>query len=284
MLKGVILFTYMQALYIVATPIGNLEDLSPRALRILREVEVIAAEDTRIARVLLSYFAIRGKRLLSYNEHTRARRIPTIVALLGEKDVALVTDAGTPGISDPGVELVTAARAAGAAVVAVPGPSAPIAALSLAGLPATPFCFVGFLPRSAGDLRRLLAARAEREETLVAFESPRRLRKTLAAIGDVMPDRRLAVCRELTKLHEEVFAGTALEALTHFVEPRGELVIIIEGSTDAAPGTSEPDLTAEVAEMKALGLRRTQATALLASRHGVSRRRTYELWLRTMAH
>lgn len=271
----------MGRLFVVATPIGNLEDVSPRALRVLGEVGLIAAEDTRTARVLLSHHGIRN-RLLSYNEHNRGRRIPELLARLEETDVALVTDAGTPAISDPGVELVAAARAAGHEVVAVPGPSAPIAALSVAGLPTSNFRFVGFLQRGTSDLRRLLEEQSRRPETLVAFESPQRLLKTLETVSKLLPTRRLAVCRELTKLHEEVFVGTAAEALAHFGEPRGEIVLLIEGSRDAtaAEGAADEDAVAkEMAEMRRLGLTRSQATALLGARHGLSRRRLYEMWL-----
>jgi 16S rRNA (cytidine1402-2'-O)-methyltransferase len=271
----------MPHLYVVATPIGNIEDITLRGLRVLQDVDVIAAEDTRTARVLLSHFEIRGKRLISYNEHNRRERIPQILVLLADQDVALVTDAGTPAISDPGVELVAAARAAGFTAVAVPGPSALIAALSVAGLAATPFTFTGFLPRGEGDLRRLLIAAETRPDTLVAFEAPSRLTKSLQVIADVLPDRRLAICRELTKMHEEVFVGTAAEALRHFNEPRGEIVIVIEPSPSRRQSNDLPaaDLETEVAEMKALGLSRSQAGALLASRHGISRRQAYALWL-----
>jgi 16S rRNA (cytidine1402-2'-O)-methyltransferase len=274
----------MHSLYIAATPIGNLEDMTPRALRILREVGVVAAEDTRVARRLLSHFEIRGKRIVSYNEHNRDGRIPQLLALLEEHDVALVTDAGTPAISDPGVELVAAARAAGAQVVSVPGASAPIAALSIAGLRCDSFTFAGFLPRTAGELRRMLEAHAQRREALVVFESPQRLRRSLEGIAGALGERRLAVCRELTKLHEEVFVGSAAEALAHFEEPRGEVVIVIEGA-EAAPhehvasGAPPADVATEVRQMRALGLTRAQASALLASRHGLGRRRAYELWL-----
>ena len=272
----------MGRLYVVATPIGNLEDVSLRALRVLREAALIAAEDTRTARVLLKRYHI-DNRLLSYNDHNKARRIPEILARLAQGDVALVSDAGTPAISDPGVELVAAARAAGHEVVAVPGPSAAVAALSVAGLPTASFRFVGFLPRAAGALRRLLEEQAPRPETLVAFESPQRLRATLAAVEAALPGRRLAVCRELTKLHEEVFVGTASQALHHFTLPRGEVVLVIEGGEAAAAAPDDAAVAAEVAEMKRLGLTRAQATALLMSRYGSSRRRAYELWLRAEA-
>jgi 16S rRNA (cytidine1402-2'-O)-methyltransferase len=270
----------MRSLYVVATPIGNLEDISLRALRILRKVDVIAAEDTRVARALLSHFEIHGKRLVSYNEHNRARRIPEIVALLEDHDVALVTDAGTPAVSDPGAELVAAARASGATVVPVPGASALVAALSVAGLRTASFTFVGFLPRATNELRDLLAGHAQRPEALVAFEAPQRLSKTLAVLAETLPARRLAVCRELTKLHEEVFVGTAAEALSHFPEPRGEVVLVIEGAA-AQPMPNPPDVAGEVSQMKALGLTRAQAGALLEARHGLSRRQVYALWLKT---
>jgi 16S rRNA (cytidine1402-2'-O)-methyltransferase len=270
----------MSRLFVVATPIGNLEDVSLRSLRILGSVGLIAAEDTRTARVLLDHYDIRA-RLLSYTDHNMSRRIPEILTTLAETDVALVTDAGTPAISDPGIELVAAAREAGHDVVAIPGPSAVVAALSIAGLRTASFRFVGFLPRSASALRSLLLEEAGGPEALVAFESPQRLRKTLAVIADALPTRRLALCRELTKLHEEVFAGTAAEALVHFKEPRGEFVLIIESEDGMhrTIGEDEETLRDEVAEMKRLGLTRAQASALLASRHGLSRRRAYQLWL-----
>jgi 16S rRNA (cytidine1402-2'-O)-methyltransferase len=268
-------------LYVVATPIGNLEDVSARALRVLREVSLIAAEDTRTARVLLNRYDVRARDLISYTEHNRARRIPLIIERLAEADVALVSDAGTPAISDPGIELVAAAREAGYAVVAVPGPSSPVAAVSVAGLRAATFRFVGFLPRARGELRRVLEEQAGRPEALVAFESPQRLRETLAVTAEALPERRIAVCRELTKLHEETFAGTAAEALTHFTEPRGEIVIIIEGGeAGAMSALSDAEaLRREVATMRRLGLTRRQASALLAERYGLNRRRLYELWL-----
>jgi 16S rRNA (cytidine1402-2'-O)-methyltransferase len=247
----------------------------------MREVSVIAAEDTRVARALLSHFEIRGKRLISYNDHNRTRRIPELISLLATSDIALVSDAGTPAISDPGVELVAAARAAGYEVTAAPGASAPVTALSIAGLRSSSFSFVGFLPRTAGDLRRLFESFSGREETLVAFESPQRLPRTLAVLAEALPERRIAVCRELTKLHEEVFTGSAAEARDHFSEARGEVVIVIEGGASTPAGEAGIEaFEAEVELMKALGLTRAQASALLASRYGLSRRRAYDLWLR----
>jgi len=267
----------MGTLYVVATPIGNLDDVSLRALRVLGSVSLVAAEDTRTAAILLRRHGLKPP-VVSYTDHNRRSRIPQILERLKEGDVALVSDAGTPAISDPGVELVAAARAAGYAVEAVPGPSAVVAALSVAGLRAGSFRFVGFLPRAQGELRRLLQDTAARAEALVAFESPARLRKTLSLIAEARPDARLAVCRELTKVHEETFVGTAAEALAHFSAPRGEVVIVIEGGEAKAPPPDEALAEAEAAEMRRLGLTRQQAQALLQRRYKLGRRRFYELW------
>jgi 16S rRNA (cytidine1402-2'-O)-methyltransferase len=269
----------MGCLYVVATPIGNLEDVSLRALRILAEVPLIAAEDTRTAAVFLRHHGITT-RTISYTDHNKQERIPVLLQRLDEGDLALVSDAGTPAISDPGVDLVAAAHAAGHAVVALPGASSVVAALAVAGLRCNEFRFVGFMPRTAGDVRRLLEDAARRPETLVAFEAPGRLRKTLAAISEALPDRRLAVCRELTKLHEETFVGTAAEALAHFTSPRGEIVLVIEGGEPAAPVVDEDAVIEEVREMQRLGLSRAQAQVLIERRFGISRRRFYELWVR----
>jgi len=270
----------MAKLFVVATPIGNLEDVTLRALRVLGEVDLVAAEDTRTAGIFLRHHGLKPH-LVSYNDHNMRERIPQLLERLVQTDIALVTDAGTPAISDPGVELVAAARAADFEVVTIPGPAAPIAALSVAGLRTLSFRFVGFLPRTGGDLRRLLEDGSNRPETLVAFEAPGRLRKSLAIIEEVLPDRRMAVCRELTKLHEETFVGTASEALGHFSEPRGEIVLLIEGEDGSAPtsDTEESGLAEEVAAMKRAGLTRVQATTLLSMRYQASRRRLYELWL-----
>jgi 16S rRNA (cytidine1402-2'-O)-methyltransferase len=268
----------MGTLYVVATPIGNLEDASLRALRILGEVELVAAEDTRTANVFLRHHGLHP-RLISYTDHNKAERIPHILQRLAESDVALVSDAGTPAISDPGVDLVAAARRAGHEVVSLPGPSAVVAALSVAGLRCNDFRFVGFLPRAVGELRTLLQDAAQQPSTLVAFESPGRLRRSLAAINEVMPDRCIAVCRELTKLHEETFVGTAAAAISHFEAPRGEIVLVIEGAEPVAHEPDESDVAAEVAEMKRLGLTRVQAQALVTHRHNLPRRRFYELWV-----
>jgi 16S rRNA (cytidine1402-2'-O)-methyltransferase len=268
----------MGCLYVVATPIGNLEDVSLRALRVLSEVALVAAEDTRTAAVFLRRHGLKP-RTISYTDHNKNERIPLILKRLAAGDVALVSDAGTPAISDPGVELVAAAREAGFEVVTIPGPSAVVAALSVAGLRCNQFRFFGFMPRVQGEARRLLEEAASRPEALVAFEAPGRLRKTLALIAAALPERRIAVCRELTKLHEETFVGTAAQALAHFESPRGEIVLVIEGGDVAAPAADESAVLADVVEMKRLGLTRSQAQTLIERRHRMGRRRFYELWI-----
>ncbi len=271
----------MGTLYIVATPIGNLEDITLRAIRVLKEVPVVFAEDTRIAGVLLRRFSIQS-RLVSYNDHNKSRRLPDALAALHEGDVALVSDAGTPAISDPGVDLVAAARAAGHTVVPLPGASAVTTALSAVGLRARTYRFAGFLPRQEGSLRRFFESLASEGDTTVAFESPKRLPRTLGLLAEVLPNRRLAVCRELTKLHEEIFVGTAAEARSRFEDVRGEVVLVIEGSDQTASAEQPEDESAlrdELRLMRGLGLTRSQATALLASRYPASRRRLYQLWL-----
>ncbi len=218
----------MPILYVVATPIGNLEDISRRALRTLAEVSLIAAEDTRKTKRLLATYDIKTP-MTSYYEHNKRTKLDYILAKLEEGDVALVSEAGTPGISDPGYELIAAAGGRGIAVVPIPGPSAIITALAISGLPTDRFTYIGFLPRKSGERRRRLESVADEQGTIIALEAPHRLR---AALGDILltlGDRRIAVCRQLTKLHEEVFRGTINQALEHFMEPRGEFTLVIEG-------------------------------------------------------
>jgi 16S rRNA (cytidine1402-2'-O)-methyltransferase len=216
-------------LYLVATPLGNLEDITLRALRILREVPLVAAEDTRVTRTLFRAHDIHTP-LASFHEFTTAGRRAHFVERLETGDIALVTDAGTPGVSDPGFPLVRDALQAGHAVVPIPGPSAPIAALVASGLPTHAFCFLGFLPRTSQARRKLLQQHAQSDHTLIAFESPHRLRKALDDIRDTLgAERRVAVARELTKRFEEIVRGTAAQAAEHFTqhEPRGEFTLVI---------------------------------------------------------
>ena len=219
----------MSRLFVVATPIGNLEDVSPRALRILGEVGAIAAEDTRVTARLLARHGIR-KPFVSYRAPVERRGLPRVMAELEKHDVALVSDAGTPTLSDPGQALVTAAWAAGHTVVPIPGPSAVTAALSAAGYGGPGFTFLGYLPRKPGDLRRLLATLAGDPRPAVVFDSPYRIRKSLAIIAEAMPERHLTLGRELSKLHEQVVRGTAAEVLAELADPtRGEITLVIAG-------------------------------------------------------
>jgi 16S rRNA (cytidine1402-2'-O)-methyltransferase len=267
------------SLLVVATPIGNLEDTTIRALRLLREVQVIAAEDTRTTRILLRKYGIHT-RTLSYNEHNMRRRTPQLLAALDSGDVALVSEAGTPGVSDPGHELINAAIAAGFPVVPIPGPSALIAALVASGLPMRRFTFFGFLSRRSAERRRLLAHLAAEPQTLVVFESPHRLRALLSDVLFVLGDRRIAVCRELTKAFEEVFRGSVSEALEHFSDPRGEFTIVIEGAPDEPRRLSDDEVRRHLQEARDRGLSARDAVKALTAATGRSRREVYALWLK----
>jgi 16S rRNA (cytidine1402-2'-O)-methyltransferase len=222
----------MAILYVVATPIGNLEDISLRALRVLREVKLIAAEDTRKTRRLLNAYNIETP-LTSYHEHSKRAKLDYLLGYLEKEDLALVSEAGMPGLSDPGYDLIVAAVERGISVVSVPGPSAVITALVVSGLPTDQFVFVGFLPRRKGQRQRLLSSISDEARTIVAFEAPHRVREALTDIEEILGDRRVSVCRELTKVHEEVFRGRMSQAREHFAEPRGEFSLVIEGKTRA---------------------------------------------------
>jgi len=222
----------MAILYVVATPIGNLEDISLRALRVLREVKLVAAEDTRKTRRLLNAYNIETP-LTSYHEHSRRARLDYLLGYLEKADLALVSEAGMPGLSDPGYDLIVAAIERGISVVSVPGPSAVITALVVSGLPTDQFVYVGFLPRRKGQRQRLLSSISDEARTIVAFEAPHRVREALTDIEEILGDRRVSVCRELTKVHEEVFRGRVGQAREHFAEPRGEFSLVIEGKTRA---------------------------------------------------
>ena len=221
----------MPVLYVVATPIGNLEDITLRALRVLGEAGLIAAEDTRTARKRLNRYNIQT-RLTSYFEHNKRGKMPQLLEMLDEIDIALISEAGMPGISDPGYELIKGAIAKGAKVEVLPGASSLTTALAASGLPADQFVYLGFLPRKKGEKRRLLASVGEEPRTIVCFESPYRIVDSLQAMLETLGDRNVAVCRELTKLHEEVFRSTLSEAVGHFNKPRGEFTIVIHGTGD----------------------------------------------------
>jgi 16S rRNA (cytidine1402-2'-O)-methyltransferase len=222
----------MPILYVIATPIGNLEDISLRALRLLREVKLIAAEDTRKTRHLLNPYNVRTP-LTSYHEHSKRAKLDYLLDYLEKEDLALVSEAGMPGLSDPGYDLIVASIERGIPVVPIPGASAVITALVVSGLPTDQFLYVGFLPRRKGQRQRLLSSIVDESRTIVAFETPHRLREALSDIEEILGDRRLSVCRELTKVHEEIFRGRVSQAREHFVEPRGEFSLVIEGRTRA---------------------------------------------------
>lgn len=267
-------------LVLVATPIGNLGDLSPRAVEALRSADVIACEDTRHTGKLLAASGIKN-RLISVHEHNERAQTPYVLELVAAgKTVVLVSDAGTPAISDPGARLVEAAVGAGVQVTIVPGPSAVVSALAISGLPTDRFVFEGFLPRKGGDRSRRLSAIASEERTVVVYESPNRVGSTLADLAAACgSERRVAVVRELTKLYEEVWRGPLGEAADHLgpAEARGEHVLVIEGRPSQPAGDDE--VRAAVRERLASGLSKKDAAAEVSALLGVSKRHAYELAL-----
>jgi 16S rRNA (cytidine1402-2'-O)-methyltransferase len=269
-------------LVLVATPIGNLGDLAPRAVEALRTAGAIVCEDTRRTGRLLQHAGISGARLLVANEHTEAACAQEVAALLARgTTVAVVTDAGTPGISDPGERLVRAAVAGGHAVEAVPGPSAALHALVVSGLPAARFVVEGFLPRRGPERRARLAEVGTETRTIVLFEAPHRLGRTLADLQEVCgPDRAVVVARELTKLHEEVWRGSIAEAVARAAarEPRGEHVVVVAGAPPVTAGIA--DVEAALAACLAAGMDRRAAVAEVARDLGVAKRTVYDAALR----
>ncbi len=269
----------MGTLYLVATPIGNLEDLSPRAIRILREVRLIAAEDTRQTQKLLTHFDIHTK-TTSYFEHNKLTKLDEILAKLVEGDVALVSDAGMPAINDPGYELVKAALASGFDVRPVPGPSAPIAALAVSGLPTDSFLYLGYLPRKSSERRAFVGQVSSLPYTLIFFETPHRLLDSLDDLLAMLGDRPMAVARELTKLHEEIFRGAVSSVRAHFTaqEPRGEFVLVVEGkkTVDGERWTDKQLMTAIHKGLEE-GEPPSQLAGRLAEESGWKRREVYKL-------
>jgi len=269
-------------LYVVATPLGNLEDLSPRAAATLTRVVAVAAEDTRHTKPLLAHVGSRAA-LVSFHAHSSEAALRRILQLLGSgKDVALVTDAGTPTVSDPGAVLVAAARARDIPVVTIPGPTAVAAALSVSGLPADRYLFLGFLPRRGGDRRRLLDAVAKSEWTVVLFEAPPRVADLLQDLATACGgDRLAAVARELTKVFEETRAGTLTELAGYYAEapPRGEVTVLVAGTGKPAPEAraSSPDPEARARFLLAQGMTRRDVAEQLAEETGITRNTAYRL-------
>jgi len=268
----------MPNLYVVATPIGNLEDITRRALRILSEAKLIAAEDTRKTKRLLDAYQIKTP-MTSYHEHNKLTKLEYILDYLKDGDVALVSEAGMPGMSDPGYELIVAATERGIPVIPIPGPSAVITALVVSGLPTDRFCYVGFLPRKSNARRQLLESVVNESSTIVALEAPHRLRAALNDILLILGDRRIAVCRELTKVHEEVFRGTISQAIAHFAEPRGEFTLVITGKREKSKAQLSEDIEQQLRQMYLSGATAREAIAKVAKETGLSRKELYRAWL-----
>ncbi len=271
----------MGTLYVVATPLGHLGDLTQRAIEVLRTVPVVAAEDTRRARGLLTHVGAEP-RLLSFHAHSPGRRIESLLEiLLDGRDVALVSDAGTPVVSDPGADLVQAVRDAGCRVVPIPGPSAVATALSVSGLAGDRYLFLGFVPRKGAERQRLLQQAAASEWTVVFFEAPSRVQELLEDLAELAgPRRRVTIGRELTKLHEEIRSGTVGDLAVYYAktEPRGEFTVVLEGTGEPA---AEPDRTEEAgavaARLLAEGTSRKDTARRIADEFGIARNDAYRL-------
>ncbi len=282
----------MGILYLVATPIGNLEDITLRALRVLKEVSLVAAEDTRTAHHLLAHFGISTP-VTSYFEHSKTQKLQRILDALEQGDVAVISEAGMPGLSDPGYELVRAALEHDIRVVPIPGPSALTAALVASGLPTDQFVYLGFLPRQKSARRKLLESVADEPRTLVAYEAPHRIPQALDDIADILGDRAITVARELTKVYEEFFRGTVEQARERFRtrEPRGEFTLVIAGQSTEyrvqnteyrtqnmeGGGWDDARVVRAVQELIATGMARTEAVKRIARASGRDRRQVYQL-------
>ncbi len=267
-------------LFLVATPIGNLEDMTYRAVRILREVSLIAAEDTRHTRKLLAHFEIHTP-LISYHEYSTPQRLAGLVDRLSEGDVALVSDAGMPGLSDPGYRLVAAAVEAGIPISPIPGPAAAVAALVASGLPTDRFLFLGFPPRQAAARRSALQAVASLPFTLIFYEAPRRLADLLADAAAVLGERPVVVARELTKIYETFWRGSLPAAAEHFAgqDVRGEITVVIGGGEAAVDTWAEADVRRALEDLLAGGASRKTAAAEVARRSGWRKNEVYRLSL-----
>lgn len=270
-------------LILCGTPIGNLDDMSPRAVAALRDADVIACEDTRRTRKLLSHFGIGSRDLVVLNDQTERRKAPEVVAEIGRgRTVVLVSDAGMPGLSDPGYRLVRACVAEGITVDVVPGPTAVVTALAVSGLPPGRFVFEGFLPRKPGDRRRRIESLRDEPRTIVLFESPHRIEATLEDLLAVLGDRPAALARELTKLYEEVVRGPLSEVAAALKEkpPRGEITLVVEGAVhDHKPEPAPEELAARARSLMDAGVDRKEAMARVAEEAGVPRRKVFDALL-----
>lgn len=268
----------MSTLYLVATPIGNLDDISLRALRVLKEVHLITAEDTRRTRKLLTHYKIKTP-LTSYFDHNKHYKTVRILDALDVGDVALVSDSGTPLINDPGYELVNSALDNGHTIRSIPGPSAPIAALVASGLPSDAFLYLGYLPRKTGDRCAVLQDVSDLPYTLVFFEAPHRLISALEDLLDVFGNRRISIARELTKLHEEIFRGSVKEALKYFSTqpPRGEFTLVVKGKEKSENVWAKERLLSTIDQYKDSGLSQSKIAQQIARESGWPRREIYAL-------
>jgi len=264
-------------IYVVATPIGNLGDLSQRAMSVLRSAALVAAEDTRTSGTILKLAGSQAG-VVSLTEHNVEQRTPALLTAARDGAVVLVSDAGTPVVADPGARLIAAAHEAGVPVFAVPGPSALASAISVSGFPGEDVHFLGFLPRPHGQRVARLTAAAANAAVVVFFESPNRLGATLEELVAALGDPPVAVCRELTKLHEEVVCGSASELAQHFATTRGECTVVVDTRSCGKKDASTEAVTAYMGEMLRAGARRSLAAGEAARRFGVPRDRAYELW------
>lgn len=267
----------MSTLYLVSTPIGNLEDMSPRAVRILRQVGLIAVEDTRLSRKLLTHFDIHTP-LTSYHEHNRRFKLSKVLSALAKGDVALISDAGTPALNDPGTELVRAAWEAGHQVCPVPGPCAPIAALVASGLSTESFLYLGYLPRKTAERHTVLRQVAELPYTLIFLEAPHRLLVTLTDLQTVLGDRFMAIARELTKVHEQIWRGMVSAALAYFEEnpPRGEFTLVVAGKSKEANRWSQEQVRQAIQAALQQGESLPELAARLSQEASWERRDIYQ--------
>ena len=268
-------------LYVIATPIGNLEDITLRALAILKQVDLIAAEDTRHTRILLAHYQIQTP-LTSYHEHNEQSRAPLLIERLQRgENLALVTDAGTPAISDPGYRLIAGAIGAGIRIVPVPGPSALLAALSASGMPTDRFVFEGFLPSKRSDRQKKLESLRDEPRTLVFYEAPHRLHESLADMRRIFGEREIAVGRELTKLHEEFVRGSLDDVNFELSrrELKGEITIVVRGASGRKEAPSEEQLCSDIDRLAKQGAGIKQIAETLAARYGLPKRQVYRLAL-----
>ncbi len=268
----------MSTLYLVATPIGNLEDISQRALRILAEVELIAAEDTRQTTKLLNHYDIHTS-LISFHEHSKPGKVQRLLEHLNSGDLALVSDAGTPVLNDPGYELVKCAIEAGHTISPIPGPSAPISALIASGLPTDSFLYLGYLPRKSADRRRAIQEVAALPYTLIFFETPHRLLESLQDLLEELGDREIVVAREMSKLHEEFYRGQISGALAYFGDhpPRGEITLVLAGSSPQVKTWTEEEILAGIKERKSLNIPPAQIASQLSAESNWPRRKIYQM-------